>query len=57
MSIERHVRGLDDLNKGPYLMPIMNINYDKAVSIAGHDVVFNFTRINGINTIGTKINF
>lgn len=52
-----YVRGLDDVNKGPYLMPIMNINYDKAVSIAGHDVVFNFTRINGINTIGTKINF
>jgi hypothetical protein len=50
------VRGLDTDNQ-PILMPILNLSYSKTVSLYGHDVQFNFTRITGVNTIGAKINF
>jgi hypothetical protein len=50
------VRGLDIDNK-PTLIPILNLNYTNVVKVHGHDVEFNFTRMTGVNTIGTKINF
>lgn len=50
------VRGLDIDNK-PTLIPILNLNYTNVVKVHGHDIEFNFTRMTGVNTIGTKINF
>lgn len=50
------IRGLDH-DSQPVLMPILNLSYSKTVSLYGHDVQFNFTRITGVNTIGAKINF
>lgn len=52
-----YVRGIDDCETGPVLIPILNINYTNAVKIHGHDIEFNFTRMSGINYVGTKINF
>jgi len=52
-----YVRGLDSQDKGAYLIPILNINYTSAVKIHGHDIKFNFTRINGVNTFGATLNF
>lgn len=54
-----YVRGLDSYGtsqQGPFLIPILNIDYS-GVKMAGHDVMFNFTRINDVNTFGTRINF
>ena len=51
-----YTRGLDIDNK-PFLMPILNLSYTKSIKIYGHDIYFNFTRINGIDTFGAKINF
>ncbi len=51
-----YVRGLDTYDK-PVLIPILNLNYTNIVKIHGHDVEFNFTRMTGINAVGTKINF
>ncbi len=51
-----YIRGLDNDNQ-PVLIPILNLSYSKTVSLYGHEVQFNFTRITGVNTIGAKINF
>ena len=51
-----YVRGVDN-ESGPVLIPILNLNYTNAIQIHGHDVEFNFTRMTGVNAIGTKINF
>ena len=51
-----YMRGLDNNNQ-PVLMPILNLSYTKTVSLYGHEVQFNFTRITGTNTFGAKINF
>jgi hypothetical protein len=39
------------------LIPILNINYSKAVDIQNHEVRFNFTRIGDANYYGATINF
>jgi len=39
------------------LIPILDINYSKAVDIHKHEVRFNFTRMSGSNYIGATINF
>lgn len=51
------VRGLDNYEKGPVLIPILNLNYSQVFEIHGYNVEFNFTRITGVNTIGAKLNF
>jgi hypothetical protein len=51
-----YIRGLDSQETGPYLIPILNIDYG-GVKMSGHDVMFNFTRINDVNTFGARINF
>jgi hypothetical protein len=51
-----YVRGVDN-EKGPVLIPILNLNYTNAIQIHGHDIEFNFTRMIGNNYIGAKINF
>jgi hypothetical protein len=51
-----YVRGLDTYDK-PVLIPILNLNYTNIIKIHGHDVEFNFTRMTGVNAVGTKINF
>lgn len=51
------VRGLDNTENGPVLIPILNLNYSQVFEIHGHNVEFNFTRLTGVNTIGAKINF
>jgi hypothetical protein len=50
------VRGLDNID-GPFLIRILNINFTEAVSIAGHEVMFNFTKVQNVNTFGASINF
>jgi hypothetical protein len=52
-----YVRGLDSQDSGPYLIPILNLSYTKAIDIHNHEVKFNFTRINGQNTFGATLNF
>lgn len=49
------VRGIDNL-EGPFLIRILNINYTQAVNLAGHEVMFNFTKVQDINTFGARIN-
>ena len=39
------------------LMPILNINYSKAINIHKHEVRFNLTRMAGTNYFGATINF
>jgi hypothetical protein len=39
------------------LMPILNINYSEAINIHKHEVRFNLTRMNGVNSFGATINF
>lgn len=51
------IRGLDNYEKGPVLIPILNLNYSQVFKIHGYNVEFNFTRITGVNTIGAKLNF
>ncbi len=51
------IRGLDNYEKGPVLIPILNLNYSQVFEIHGYNVEFNFTRITGVNTIGAKLNF
>jgi hypothetical protein len=50
------VRGIDNLD-GPFLISMLNINFTKAISIAGHKVMFNFTKVQNVNTFGASINF
>ena len=52
-----YVRGIDDCETGPVLIPILNINYTNAIKVHGHEIEFNFTRMTGINYLGAKINF
>jgi hypothetical protein len=49
-------RGIDNLD-GPFLISMLNINFTKAISIAGHKVMFNFTKFQNVNTFGASINF
>jgi hypothetical protein len=51
-----YVRGIDNL-EGPLLMSILKVDFTKAVEIGGHDVMFNFTRVQDVNTVGARINF
>ena len=51
-----YIRGLDNQETGPFLIPILNINYS-GVKMSGHEVMFNFTRVNDVNTFGARINF
>ncbi len=51
-----YIRGLDTYDV-PVLIPILNLSYTNIVKIHGHDVEFNFTRMTGVNAVGTKINF
>lgn len=39
------------------LIPILNINYNKAVEIYDHEVRFNFTNMGKISNLGVNINF
>jgi len=50
------VRGLDDIEKGPFLMQILSLNYNTALKIGNHELMFNFTRIQNVNTFGLKYN-
>ena len=52
-----YVRGLDNQESGPFLIPILNLSYTKAIDIKGHEIKFNFTRMNGVNTFGATLNF
>jgi len=38
-------------------MSILKVDFTKAVEIGGHDVMFNFTRVQDVNTVGARINF
>lgn len=51
------VRGLDDIDNGPVLIQILRLDYTAAINIAGHDVMFNFTRVQDVNTFGARVNF
>lgn len=50
------IRGLDNL-ESPTLLQILRLDYTTAVKIGGHEVMFNFTRVQDVNTFGAKINF
>lgn len=52
-----YVRGLDDVDKGPFLIRIVNVDFTKAITLAGHEIHFNFTRLPDVTTFGTRINF
>lgn len=52
-----YVRMLDDQDNGPFLIPILNLSYTKAIDIKGHEIKFNFTRTSGVNTFGATVNF
>lgn len=51
-----YVRGLDT-QEGAYLIPILNLSYSKVVDIHNHEIMFNFTRMTGVNSFGATINF
>ena len=51
-----YVRGIDTQH-GPVLMPILNFSYKKEFTISGHEVLFNFTRVTGVSTLGATISF
>lgn len=51
------VRGLDDIENGPVLIQILRLDFTAAVNIGNHEVMFNFTRVQDVNTFGAKINF
>lgn len=52
-----YVRGLDSQESGPFLIPILNLSYSKVVDIHNHEIMFNFTRMTGVNSFGATINF
>lgn len=52
-----YVRGLDNIDTGPLLIQILNLDFNAAMKLGGHEVMFNFTRITGVNTLGAKIAF
>ena len=51
-----YVRGIDTQH-GPILMPILHFSYTKSMSMYGHEVLFNFTRVTGVSTLGATISF
>lgn len=52
-----YVRGIDDSVKGPFLIEIVKLDFNKIITIGEHSIMFNFTRTQGVNSIGAKINF
>jgi hypothetical protein len=52
-----YIRGLDDNLNGPFLIQILKLDFNKLINIGAHSVMFNFTRTQGVNSIGAKINF
>lgn len=52
-----YVRGLDDVNNGPFLIRIINVDFNNAIKLGGHEIHFNFTRLPDVTTFGTRINF
>lgn len=51
------VRGIDNIDTGPFLIQILKLDYNAVIELGGHKVMFNFTRIQDINTFGVKVNF
>lgn len=50
------IRGIDNLDS-PTLINILRLDYSTAIKIGGHDVMFNFTRVQDVNTFGVRVNF
>lgn len=50
------VRGIDNL-ESPTLINILRLDYTAALKVAGHEVMFNFTRVQDVNTYGVRVNF
>ena len=51
-----YVRGIDNLESAT-LVNILKLEYTAAINIHGHEVMFNFTRVQDINTYGVRVNF
>jgi hypothetical protein len=49
-----YVRGLDNVEAGPFMIRIINVDFTKALEIGGHKVFFNFTRTD-VNSFGARI--
>jgi hypothetical protein len=49
-----YVRGLDNVETGPFMIRIINVDFTKALEIGGHKVFFNFTRTD-VNSFGARI--
>jgi hypothetical protein len=49
-----YVRGLDNVETGPFMIRIINVDFTKAIEIGGHKVFFNFTRTD-VNSFGARI--
>lgn len=50
------VRGLDNLDS-PTIINILRLDYTAAIKIGGHEVMFNFSRVQDVNTYGMRVNF
>jgi hypothetical protein len=50
------VRGLDDIQNGPFLIQILKLDYNAVMRMGRHDIMFNFTRVQNVNTFGLKYN-
>jgi len=51
------VRGLDNIDKGPFLIQMLSLDYNAMIKMGRHDIMFNFTRVLNVNTFGVKVNF
>ena len=51
------VRGLDNIVKGPFLIQMLSLDYNTMLKMGRHDIMFNFTRVQNVNTLGVKVNF
>ena len=51
------VRGLDNIDKGPFLIQMLSLDYNAMIKMGRHDIMFNFTRVQNVNTLGVKVNF
>lgn len=51
-----YVRGLDDIQNGPFLIKIIKLDYNAVIKMGRHDIMFNFTRVQNVNTFGVKFN-
>lgn len=49
------VRGLDNLEDAN-LIDVLRVDYTDAIKISGHEVMFNFTRVQDVNTFGFRVN-